>query len=111
MKLIFLFVMLTISSVMAQDSGAQVLQMAANCDQAIKKLSEAIKSDDGKSGQKIKLAVGLDSLVECDWPEGKYTCFQCLDDDKQLRLIQILQKESNGRFEKPVFGCRCKTSR
>lgn len=111
MKLIFLFVMLTISSLIAQDSGAQLLEMAANCDQAMKKLSEAIKSDDGKSGQKIKQAVGVDSLVECDSPEGKYTCFQCLDDDKQLRLVQILQKEPNGRFENPVFGCRCKTSR
>ena len=111
MKLIFLFLILVISSGMTPNSDAQLLEMAANCDQAMKKLSDIIKSDDGTSGLKIKQAIGVDSLVECDSPEGKYTCFQCLDDDKQLRLIQILQKEPNGRFESLGFGCRCKASR
>ena len=108
MKLIFSFLALAICMAFAPVSDAQLLEMAANCDQAIKKLTEITKSENGKTGQQIKEAMGVDVLMECDTLEGKVTCFQCLDDQKELKLIQVVRNKATGAFEKPVYGCRCR---
>lgn len=111
MKLIFGFLALIVCMGVGPRSEAQLLEMAADCDQAVKKLTEIIKTEKGKSGQQIRESLGVDSLMECDAPEGKFTCFQCLDDKKELKLIQILQRLPEGQYEILGAGCRCSRPR
>ncbi len=111
MKLIFSLAVVLLALTIVQKADAQLIEMAANCDKAIKTLSELIKPEHGHSVEKIKERLGVDVLIECDTPDGKATCFQCLDDNQELKLIQIIKKTSDGLFESPVFGCRCKSPR
>lgn len=107
MKLKVMLLALMVALLSISPADAQLLEMAANCDAALKTLSEIIKAPDAKSVQKIKERLGVDSLNECDTPDGKITCFQCLDDNRELRLIQVLRKASDGALESLGYGCRC----
>ncbi len=111
MRVILLFLAIILSVTSMSRSEAQLIEMAANCDKALTKLGEIMKSPDAKTAQKIKELLGVDSLIECDTTDGRISCFQCLNDNQELKLIQILHRSSDGLFENLGFGCRCKVSK
>ncbi|MDD3473639.1 MAG: hypothetical protein PHS86_12720 [Syntrophaceae bacterium] len=111
MKGLTLFSLLFILIVGTASASAQLLEMAADCDKALSNLSEILRAPGPKSTQKIKELLGVDVLVECETTEGRISCFQCLGSDKELKLIQILRKSSDGPYENLGLGCRCKSSK
>lgn len=86
---------------------AQAVEMAAKCDDAQKRLEELVKRPDVSHVQKIKDALGLDVLNSCSTAEGHIICYQCVDKDLNLRMLQLLQKKDTKRFEMLGFGCKC----
>ncbi len=87
---------------------AQVVEMAAKCDQLGKDLAEVIKRPDSTDAKKIKEALGIDILNSCDREEGQIVCYQCLDKDQNLRTLQLLQDRNTKKFSLLGFGCRCR---
>ncbi|MCX5874492.1 MAG: hypothetical protein NTY51_14845 [Deltaproteobacteria bacterium] len=86
---------------------AQLLEMAANCDDASIKIIEIIKHPDAKTAQKIRDMFGVDIFNSCDSPDGKVICFQCLDKNQQLNLIQLHENKATKIFELKGPGCKC----
>lgn len=86
----------------------QTIEMAAQCEEAQKQLAELIKNPDTTHAQKIKDALGLDVLNSCPAAEGQIVCYQCIDKDRSLRTLQLLQKKDTKRFELLGFGCNCR---
>lgn len=86
---------------------AQLLEMAANCDDASKKIIEIIKHPDAKTAEKIRDMFGVNIFNSCDSPDGKVICFQCLDKNQQLKLIQLHENKVKNMFELKGTGCKC----
>jgi|GEM_PF-2388252 len=85
----------------------QAIEMAAQCDQAKKRLEELVKNPDLKEVAMVKAALGLDILASCATTEGQVTCFQCLDKDQKLTALQIVKDTKTGKFRLLGFGCPC----
>ena len=92
-------------------ASAELLEMAASCDEAIIKLKEIIKKPDSSTPEKIRDAFGVDILNSCDSPDGKIVCFQCLDKNQKLNLIQLQQNKAKNVFEFKGLGCKCNKSK
>ncbi|MGO9116320.1 MAG: hypothetical protein ACLQPD_01785 [Desulfomonilaceae bacterium] len=108
MKTSFAVALLTLIMICSTSASAQVVEMAAKCDQIQKDLAEVIKRPDTTDAKKIKEALGLDILNSCDKGEGQIICYQCLDKDQNLRTVQLLQDRNTKKFSLLGFGCRCK---
>lgn len=87
--------------------NAQLLQMAANCDQASTKIAEIIKSSDATTAERIRDLFGVDIFDSCNSAGGKTICFQCIDNNQKLRLIQLREDLKTGKYEFKGFGCLC----
>jgi len=107
MKISFLIALLTMVMTFSTSSPAQVVEMAAKCDQLRKDLAELIKKPDATDAKKIKETLGLDILNSCDREDGQIICYQCLDKDQNLRTVQLLQDRNTKKFRLLGFGCRC----
>ena len=105
---ILLTALLTLVMFFSTSAPAQVVEIAAKCDQLRKDLAELIKRPDTTDAKKIKEALGLDILNSCDKGEGQIICYQCLDKDRNLRTLQLLQERNTKKFTLLGFGCRCK---
>ncbi|MGC8658596.1 MAG: hypothetical protein ACP5U1_05930 [Desulfomonilaceae bacterium] len=88
-------------------ANAELLEMAANCDQAITRLKEIIKDPNSSTPEKIRDAFGVDILDSCDSPDGKIVCFQCVDKNQKLQVIQLQLNKAKKLFEFKGFGCKC----
>ncbi|MEW6529318.1 MAG: hypothetical protein AB1473_00670 [Thermodesulfobacteriota bacterium] len=84
------------------------LILATRCEETQIQLAVVIENPDVNEFAKIKEALGLDIPITCDTTEGLVACIQCIDKDRSLRAIQLLQKRDSKRFELLGFGCRCK---
>jgi hypothetical protein len=102
---------LILSIAFSPTAFGQAVEMAAKCDDARRQLEELVKKPDSTDARKIKEALGLDVLVSCDTTEGQIICYQCVDKDKNLRTLQLLQKSDTKRFEMLGFGCRCRENK
>ncbi|MGC8602556.1 MAG: hypothetical protein ACP5VS_02570 [Desulfomonilaceae bacterium] len=88
-------------------ANAELLEMSASCDQAITKLKEIISYPDSSTAEKIRDAFGVDIFNTCDSADGKIICFQCLDKNLKLNLIQLQENLANKSFELKGLGCKC----
>ncbi len=88
-------------------ANGALLEFADSCEDAHLKLEQLAKDPDKDDINKIMEALGVDILASCDTPKGTVTCFQCLDKDKRLRAIQILQDSDSRRFTLKGYGCEC----
>ena len=85
-----------------------LLTMATKCDEAQKKLTELIAKPESKASAEIEKALGVYIFASCKLPDGKVICFQCLDDNQQLRTLQLFRDATTMRFEFKGYGCRCR---
>jgi hypothetical protein len=108
MKISVIAALLALMIAFSTSARAEVLEMAAKCDQLVKDLTEVIKNPDTTDAKKIKEAIGLDILNLCDKGDGQIVCYQCLDKDQNLRTVQLLQDRNTKKFSLLGFGCRCK---
>jgi hypothetical protein len=102
--------MLTLLATIALSSTsalAQVIEIAAACDQVRMQLEELIKKPDTTHVDKIKEALGIDILNSCDSENGRIICYQCVDKDQNLRTLQLFQEQQTKKFVLLGFGCRC----
>jgi len=86
---------------------AQLLEMAANCDDASTKIIRIIKHPDAKTAEKIRDMFGVNIFNSCDSPDGKVICFQCVDKNQKLQLIQLYENKTKNIFEFKGPGCKC----
>lgn len=103
-------IMLTLLATIALSSTsalAQVIEIAAACDQVRMQLEELIKKPDTTHVDKIKEALGIDILNSCDSENGRIICYQCVDKDQNLRTLQLFQEQQTKKFVLLGFGCRC----
>ena len=86
---------------------AQLLEMATDCDEAATKITEIVKHPDAKTAETIRDSFGVDIFNSCDSPNGKIICFQCIDKDQKLNLIQLQENVVAKKFEFKGLGCLC----
>ncbi len=86
---------------------AELLEMATSCDKAVVDLTEILKHPDKSTSEQIRDAFGVDIFNSCDSPDGKTVCFQCLDKNQKLNLIQLQENKAKKIFELKGFGCKC----
>jgi hypothetical protein len=85
----------------------QTIEVALTCEKAKKMLNELSKAKDAKEISEISDTLGVTVLNSCDKPDGKVICYQCLDKDEKLRLLEIVLDTKSKRIKVTGYGCRC----
>jgi hypothetical protein len=99
--------LVTVLFILNTSVNAQLLEMAANCDEAGTKIIEIIKHPDAKTPEIIRDLFGVDIFNSCDSPDGRIVCFKCIDKNQKLNLIQLQENVTAKKFEFKGFGCLC----